>query len=53
MVAADVQVPLVQIFSALVDAWLSGSAASAERAASMARALPAPWWESRAQELLG
>ncbi len=53
LVAADARTPLVQISSALVDAWVSGSPASAQRAASMARALPAPWWESRAQELIG
>ncbi|MEO5987021.1 MAG: hypothetical protein ABIW50_00490, partial [Candidatus Limnocylindria bacterium] len=53
MVAADAETPLVQISSALMDAWVSGSPASAERAASMASALPAPWWESRARELTG
>jgi len=35
--------------TALVDAWLTGSADSARRAAGLAAAIPAPFWEPRAR----
>ncbi len=40
---------LMRASAALVDAWVTGSAASAARAAELAATIPAPWWESRAR----
>ena len=39
----------LQASAALIDAWVSGSAPAADRAASLAAELPAPWWEERAR----
>ena len=41
---------LMRASAALVDAWVTGSATSAARAASLAATIPAPWWESRARQ---
>jgi len=41
--------PLMRASTALVDAWLTGSADSARRAAGLAAAIPAPFWEPRAR----
>jgi class 3 adenylate cyclase/tetratricopeptide (TPR) repeat protein len=41
--------PLLHASAALIDAWVTGSRTSAERAAQLAASVPAPWWEARAR----
>ena len=41
--------PLMRASAALIEAWVSGSPAAAARAAEIAAAIPAPWWELRAK----
>ena len=52
-VSGDDATPLMHVSADLVDAWVSGSRAAAERAAQRAASLPAPWWEARAREAVG
>ena len=47
--ATDSATQLMRASSALIDAWLTGSTESARRAADLAAAIPAPFWESRAR----
>jgi len=47
--ATDSATQLMRASSALIDSWLSGSAESALRAADLAAAIPAPFWELRAR----
>ena len=47
--ATDSATPLMRASAALIDAWLTGSSESAARAADLAAAIPAPFWESRAR----
>lgn len=47
--AADSATQLMRVSAGLVDAWLTGSAESAERAAELAATIPAAFWESRAR----
>jgi class 3 adenylate cyclase len=44
---------LMRASAALVDAWVTGSHASAASAAELAASVPAPWWVARAQAALG
>ena len=43
----------MQASAALLDAWTTGSAEAARRAATLANEHPAPWWELRALRVLG
>ena len=43
---------LMRASAALLDAWTTGSAESAHRAATLARDFGAPWWELRALRVL-
>ena len=45
--------PLMRASAALIDAWVSGSPESAQRAAELAASVPAPWWEERARAAMG
>ena len=44
---------LMRASAALVDAWVTGSQASAASAAELAASVPAPWWAARARAAMG